>query len=199
MLEIQKDLNEIQVGVDEAGRGCLAGPVVAAAVIIGKKNGIPSVDDSKKLRPKKRQELSLEIKSSCEVYAIGLVEPEEIDEINILNASFLAMHRALDQLKVKFERILVDGNRFNAYRKVKHDCIIRGDGKYQCIAAASILAKEHRDSIMRSYDEDFPGYGWSTNFGYPTVQHRKAIAELGVTSLHRKSFTLLPSQISLFN
>ena len=156
------------------------------------------LDDSKKLDPLKREELRTVIENEIEHWAVGVCTPEEIDEINILNASFLAMHRALDQLSCCPECILVDGNRFNPYREVRHECIIKGDGIYSSIAAASILAKTHRDQLMHELHEEFPQYGWMTNKGYPTPKHRKAIAEHGPTPYHRKSFTLLREQLALF-
>jgi ribonuclease HII len=198
MLEIQKDLSKIEVGVDEAGRGCLAGPVVAAAVIIPKGFSFPEVDDSKKLSRKKRAELYQSIIGTCPYFGIGSAEAEEIDDHNILNASFLAMHRALDKIETTFENILVDGNRFNPFGKYPFECIVRGDSKYQCIAAASILAKHFRDELMTGFAKDFPDYKWEKNFGYPTREHRNAIAKSGSTPLHRKSFNLLQSQYPIF-
>jgi len=188
---------KIEVGCDEAGRGCLAGPVVAAAVILPKEFSHPLLNDSKQLSEKNRLQLKEIIKKEAISYAIGIVEHKEIDEINILNASFLAMHRALDQLKTKFECILVDGNRFKSYKNVEHHCIIKGDGKYLNIAAASILAKTHRDSIMIGLDQEFPEYTWAKNKGYPTKAHRDAIRKFGINQNHRLSFKLLPEQLSL--
>lgn len=188
---------KIEVGCDEAGRGCLAGPVVAAAVILPKEFSHPLLNDSKQLSEKNRLQLKEIIKKEAISYAIGIVEHKEIDEINILNASFLAMHRALDQLKTKFECILVDGNRFKSYKNVEHHCIIKGDGKYLNIAAASILAKTHRDSIMMELDQEFPEYTWAKNKGYPTKAHRDAIRKFGINQNHRLSFKLLPEQLSL--
>ena len=188
---------KIEVGCDEAGRGCLAGPVVAAAVILPKEFSHPLLNDSKQLSEKNRLQLKEIIKKEAISYAIGIVEHKEIDEINILNASFLAMHRALDQLKTKFDCILVDGNRFKSYKNVEHHCIIKGDGKYLNIAAASILAKTHRDSIMIELDQEFPEYTWAKNKGYPTKAHRDAIRKFGINQNHRLSFKLLPEQLSL--
>ena len=188
---------KIEVGCDEAGRGCLAGPVVAAAVILPKEFSHPLLNDSKQLSEKNRLQLKEIIKKEAISYAIGIVEHKEIDEINILNASFLAMHRALDQLKTKFDCILVDGNRFKSYKNVEHHCIIKGDGKYLNIAAASILAKTHRDSIMIELDQEFPEYTWAKNKGYPTKSHRDAIRKFGINQNHRLSFKLLPEQLSL--
>lgn len=189
----------VETGCDEAGRGCLAGPVVAAAVILDKKKTIKGLDDSKKLTEKKRKELRIEIEKHALSWAIGVCSPTEIDEINILNASFLAMHKALDQLKTKFDHILVDGNRFHAYQEIPHTWVIKGDGKYQSIAAASILAKEFRDDLMRDLDEKFPEYKWKKNKGYPTKEHRAAIAEIGSNEHHRKTFQLLPIVQTSFN
>ena len=188
---------KIEVGCDEAGRGCLAGPVVAAAVILPKEFSHPLLNDSKQLSEKNRLQLKEIIKKEAISYAIGIVEHKEIDEINILNASFLAMHRALDQLKTKFDCILVDGNRFKSYKNIEHHCIIKGDGKYLNIAAASILAKTRRDSIMIELDQEFPEYTWAKNKGYPTKAHRDAIRKFGINQNHRLSFKLLPEQLSL--
>jgi len=189
--------NKIEVGCDEAGRGCLAGPVVAAAVILPKNFKHPLLNDSKQLSEKKRIQLRTVIKEQALAYAIGIVNNKEIDEINILNASFLAMHRALDQIQKTFDSILVDGNRFKKYREIEHHCIIKGDGKYLNIAAASVLAKTYRDDIMEKLHEEYPQYLWNKNKGYPTQAHRAAIKEFGVNINHRRSFRLLPEQLSL--
>ena len=189
--------NKIEVGCDEAGRGCLAGPVVAAAVILAKNFKHPLLNDSKQLSEKKRVLLRTEIKEHAIAYAIGIVDHKEIDEINILNASILAMHRALDQIKNPFDSILVDGNRFKKYNKTEHHCIIKGDGKYLSIAAASILAKTYRDDLMKRLHLEHPQYQWENNKGYPTKSHRAAIKKIGVSQYHRKSFRLLPGQLSL--
>ncbi len=189
--------NTIEVGCDEAGRGCLAGPVFAAAVILDPKKPNSKLNDSKKLSPKKRAELKNWIEENAIAWAVGQVSPKEIDQINILNASFLAMHRAIDQLSSTFDLILVDGNRFKPYGKVKHHCIIKGDAKYKCIAAASILAKTYRDDYMTSLNKKHPEYQWIQNFGYPTKKHREAIKLHGPTEYHRKSFKLLPDQLEL--
>ncbi len=189
--------NLIEAGCDEAGRGCLAGPVVAAAVILPVSFNHPWLDDSKKLTEGKRDELKPIIEEKAIAWAVGIVSPEEIDEINILNASFLAMHRAIDQLKITPEKLLVDGNRFNAYSGIPHLCVIKGDGIYRSIAAASILAKTYRDEIMLGLHALFPHFGWSGNKGYPTLTHRKAILEFGSCEQHRKSFTLIPGQLKL--
>ena len=181
---------KIEVGCDEAGRGCLAGSVFAAAVILplGYENEL--LNDSKKLTPKMRYQLRTIIEHDAVAWAVGVVTPEEIDEINILNASFLAMHRAIDQLSVRPEAIIVDGNRFNAYHDLPHTCIVKGDGKYQSIAAASILAKTYRDDYMDRLAEEYPQYDWKQNKGYPTKKHRQAIHDFGVSPYHRMTFRL---------
>lgn len=181
----------VEAGCDEAGRGCLAGSVYAAAVILppGYQNSL--LDDSKKLTPRKRYALRETIEHDALAWAVGIVTPEEIDRINILNASFLAMHRALDQLKVRPEAVIVDGNRFTPYRKLPFATIVKGDGKYLSIAAASILAKTYRDDYMCSLAEEYPQYDWQKNMGYPTKKHRQAIREYGITPYHRKSYNLL--------
>ncbi|WP_109830875.1 ribonuclease HII [Reichenbachiella versicolor] len=189
---------KIEAGCDEAGRGCLAGPVVAAAVILPPDYTHDILNDSKKLNAKQREELRKEVENESITYGVGIVSNEEIDEINILNASFLAMHRAIAQLEQIPELLLIDGNRFNQYRDIPHETIIKGDGKYYAIAAASILAKTYRDEIMKGLDKEYEGYGWATNAGYPTKAHRKAIKELGVTPYHRLSFRLLPEQLEMF-
>jgi ribonuclease HII len=189
--------NLIEAGCDEAGRGCLAGPVVAAAVILPHNFKCKELDDSKKISEKLRNDLRKKIEDKAIDFAIGIVEAEEIDKINILNASFLAMHRALDQLKTPFNHILVDGNRFKKYHEITHDCIIKGDGKFKSIAAASILAKTERDKIMEDLHLEYPQYNWLQNKAYPSVSHRQAIKEFGVTPQHRKSFKLYPQPIQL--
>ena len=189
--------NKIEVGCDEAGRGCLAGPVVAAAVILPKKFKQPLLNDSKQLSEKKRILLRTEIKERAIAYAVGIVDHKEIDKINILNASILAMHRALDQIKNPFDSILVDGNRFKNYKETEHHCIIKGDSKYLSIAAASILAKTYRDDLMKKLHLEYPQYQWEKNKGYPTESHRAAIKKIGLSQYHRKSFKLLPEQLSL--
>jgi len=188
----------IEAGCDEVGRGCLAGPVVAAAVILPKNYQHALLNDSKQLTKANRIALQEDIVRDALAWAIAEVSNEEIDEINILNASYKAMHLALDKLKMRPKLLLIDGNRFKPYRKVKFECIIKGDGKYLSIAAASVLAKNYRDDLMEKLAEEFPGYGWHTNVGYPTIQHRDGIRELGITPYHRKSFQLLPAQIELF-
>ncbi|MFA8449867.1 MAG: ribonuclease HII [Bacteroidales bacterium] len=180
-------IDGVEVGCDEAGRGCLAGPVVAGAVILPKDCSL-ELDDSKKLSEKKRMLLRPMIEKEAIAFGIGLVSPDEIDKINILNASFLAMHRALDKINVSFDRILVDGNRFNPYKSVPHHCMIKGDGRFMSIAAASILAKTFRDELMEKLHEEHPCYDWKKNKGYPTKFHRQAIEEYGITDIHRKTF-----------
>jgi len=190
-------IDKIEAGCDEAGRGCLAGPVVAGAVILPKEFQNELLNDSKKLTEKKRYQLRPLIQKEAIAWGIGIVSNEEIDEINILNASFLAMHRAIDELKVHPELLLIDGNRFNPYKNISHHCIIKGDGKYLNIAAASILAKTFRDDIMTAIDKDYPVYEWFKNKGYPTKKHREAIIKFGDTEHHRKSFQLIPTQLKI--
>lgn len=186
-----------EAGCDEAGRGCLAGPVFAAAVILPKNFSNELLNDSKQLKESDRYALRPIIEQEALAYAVGIVSNEEIDEINILNASFLAMHRAVDQLQLKPNHLLIDGNRFKAYPHIPHTCVIKGDGKYMSIAAASILAKTYRDDFMKAAHEKYPHYGWNTNAGYPTIKHRDAIRAHGTTPLHRMTFQLLPSQLEL--
>lgn len=181
----------IEAGCDEAGRGCLAGSVYAAAVILPPDYQNELLNDSKKLTAKKRYALREEIERDAIAWAVGIVTPEEIDKINILNASFLAMHRALDQLSVRPEAVIVDGNRFKPYQDLPSTTIVKGDGKYLSIAAASILAKTYRDDYMLSLAEEYPQYDWQSNMGYPTKKHRQAILEHGITPYHRKSYNLL--------
>ena len=181
----------IEAGCDEAGRGCLAGSVYAAAVILPPDYQNELLNDSKKLTAKKRYALREEIERDAIAWAVGIVTPEEIDKINILNASFLAMHRALDQLSVRPEAVIVDGNRFKPYQDLPSTTIVKGDGKYLSIAAASILAKTYRDDYMLSLAEEYPQYDWQLNMGYPTKKHRQAIREHGITPYHRKSYNLL--------
>ena len=187
----------LECGCDEAGRGCLAGPVVAAAVILPEEADIPLLNDSKQLSEKVREQLVPLIKEQALAWAIGVVSHKEIDEINILNASFLAMHRAIDALALKPEFLLIDGNRFKAYAGIKHSCIIKGDGKMLSIAAASVLAKTRRDEIMKALAEQYPHYHWSSNKGYPTISHRKAIVSYGPSPHHRMSFNLVSEQLKL--
>ncbi len=178
----------IEAGLDEAGRGCLAGPVVAAAVILPKDFHDKLLTDSKQLNAKQRQQLIDVVKTYAIDYAIAEVDHETIDQINIYKASVMAMHRAVDQLKIKPEHLLVDGNRFISYPFVQHTCIVKGDSKYFSIAAASILAKTYRDEWMKNAALQYPGYGWERNAGYPTIEHRKAVLSLGPTEIHRKTF-----------
>lgn len=188
----------IEAGCDEAGRGCLAGSVFAAAVILpdGYENAL--LNDSKQLTEKRRYELREQIERDAVSWAVGIVTPEEIDRINILNASILAMHRALDQLEVRPEAVIVDGNRFKKYQDLPHTAIVKGDGKYMAIAAASILAKTYRDDYMNQLAEEFPQYDWQKNKGYPTKKHREAIRQYGTTPYHRMSYNLLgDGQLSL--
>ena len=189
--------NLIEAGCDEAGRGCIAGPVVAASVILPRDMDFPEFDDSKKLSEKQREKLRIKVLENALAYGVGIVSAEEIDEINILNASFLAMHRAIDQLKIRPELLLIDGNRFNKYHDIKHQCIVGGDAKYQSIAAASILAKTTRDHLMEELDNQYPAYNWKHNKGYPTIEHKNAVAEHGITPYHRKTFNM-SIQLKLF-
>ena len=189
---------KIEAGCDEAGRGCLAGSVYAAAVILpdGYQNEL--LNDSKQLSEKKRYQLREIIERDAVAWAVGIVTPDEIDRINILNASILAMHRALDQLKVRPEAIIVDGNRFKPYQKLPHTTIVKGDGKYLAIAAASILAKTYRDDYMNQLAKEYPQYDWLSNKGYPTKKHREAIKQFGISPYHRRSYNLLgDGQLSL--
>ncbi|GAB4114772.1 MAG: ribonuclease HII [Thermoflexibacter sp.] len=183
--------NLVEAGLDEAGRGCLAGPVVAAAVILPKDYRHDWLTDSKKLNKKKREELRLEIEKHAISIGIGLASPQEIDQINILQASILAMHRAVERLFPAPELLLIDGKYFKPYPFILHECIIKGDGKFLSIAAASIIAKTERDKIMEKYAQDFPFYAWESNVGYPTKTHYEAIKIHGITDLHRKSFRLV--------
>ena len=183
----------IEAGCDEAGRGCLAGPVYAAAVILPKDYVNPQLNDSKKLTERQRYALREVILRDAVAYAVGIVSNQEIDEINILNASFLAMHRAIDQLRVRPQHLLIDGNRFSPYPFIPHTTIIKGDGKYMSIAAASILAKTYRDDFMNNLADEYPQYAWRDNKGYPTKAHRQAIARFGLTPYHRTTFNLLGS------
>lgn len=181
----------IEAGCDEAGRGCLAGSVYAAAVILPPDYHNEDLNDSKQLTEKRRYALREQIERDAVAWAVGIVTPEEIDKINILRASFLAMHRAIDQLSVKPEALIIDGNRFTPYNNIPHTCIVKGDGKYMAIAAASILAKTYRDDYMNKLAEEYPQYDWLSNKGYPTKKHRQAIREYGITPYHRKSYNLL--------
>ena len=201
MAELQSHFYEglVEAGCDEAGRGCLAGSVYAAAVILPSDYRNAQLNDSKQLSAAKRYELRSQIEQDAVAWAVGVVTPEEIDRINILNASILAMHRALDQLRIRPEAIIVDGNRFKPYRpmvdgsplSIPHTCIVKGDGKYLSIAAASILAKTYRDDYMDRLAQEYPQYDWLSNKGYPTKKHREAIRQHGITPYHRKSYNLL--------
>nr|WP_321453547.1 ribonuclease HII [uncultured Carboxylicivirga sp.] len=192
------DATRVEAGCDEAGRGCLAGPVVAAAVILPKDFRHELLNDSKQLTEKQRQKLRPIIEQEALAWAVAFVDHNEIDEINILNASFLAMHRAVEQLKQKPEHLLIDGNRFKPYEGIAHTCVVKGDGKYLPIAAASILAKTHRDEYMEHMHMQYPVYAWDKNKGYPTKAHRAGIKEHGPSPIHRRSFRLLDEQLSLF-
>ena len=211
MLKSHYHTGVVEAGCDEAGRGCLAGSVFAAVVILPPDYDNPLLNDSKQLTERKRYELRRQIEKEAVAWAVASVSPEEIDQINILRASILAMHRALDQLRVRPEAIIVDGNRFEPYRPkslpqlgevgggfIPHACIVKGDSKFQSIAAASILAKTYRDDYMMQLAEKFPQYDWQSNKGYPTAKHREAIRQFGITPYHRKSYNLLgDSELSL--
>jgi ribonuclease HII len=195
MLKPFLEFDRIEAGCDEVGRGCLCGPVVAAAVVLPPDFANAFVNDSKKLTRESRNALVCEIKSEAIAWSIAEASVEEIDRINILRASFLAMSRAIEGLQVKPQHLLIDGNRFSSHLTIPFTCIIKGDGKFASIAAASILAKVYRDELMERYAEQYPGYGWETNVGYPTTSHRDGILKFGTTPLHRKSFKLLPDQM----
>jgi ribonuclease HII len=187
-----------EAGCDEAGRGCLAGPVVAAAVILPAGYENPELNDSKKLSVHQRERLKIEILENALDFGIGIADNKEIDMHNILRATFIAMHRAIDKLKRLPEILIIDGNRFLTYKDVPHQCIVKGDSKYMSVAAASILAKTFRDQMMQDLSADFPDYGWDRNVGYPTKLHRSAIRKFGVSPYHRRSFRLLDDQIKIF-
>ena len=197
MLELKYAKEKIEAGCDEAGRGCLAGPVFAAAVILPDDFSHPLLNDSKQLSEKQRERLRPLIEKEAVAWAVASIDNNGIDEINILNASIAAMHKALDQLDTRPEYIIVDGNRFKAYGKIPHTCIVKGDGKYMSIAAASVLAKTHRDEYMEMLDSRFPEYNWKKNKGYPTQEHRDKIKQFGITAFHRKSFNLADPQLKL--
>ena len=188
----------VEAGCDEAGRGCLAGAVYAAAVVLPPDFRNELLNDSKKLTEKQRYALRPLIEEAALAWAVGIVTPQEIDRINILNASFLAMHRAIEQLRVAPQHLLIDGNRFKPYPGIAHTCVVKGDGKYEAIAAASILAKTYRDDYMNELHEKYPMYDWKSNKGYPTKAHRAAIAQYGPSPYHRLSFQLLERQLSIF-
>lgn len=197
MLSPHLESNRTEAGCDEVGRGCLCGPVVAAAVILPEDFAHELINDSKKLRKTDRIALVAEIKENALAWAIAEASVEEIDRINILNASFLAMNRAIKSLSIQPQHLLIDGNRFKTELDIPYDCIIKGDSKFASIAAASILAKVYRDTLMEEMAEKYPGYGWEKNVGYPTKIHRDGIRKLGLTPLHRKSFRHLPEQMKL--
>lgn len=188
----------IEAGCDEAGRGCLAGPVFAAAVILPDGFDHPLLNDSKQVTEEIRYQLRDEIEQTAVAFAVASVDNNEIDEINILNASFLAMHRAIEQLSVIPEFLIIDGNRFNKYKKVPHQCIVEGDAKYFSIAAASILAKTYRDDFMKQIALEHPEYDWHSNKGYPTIKHREAVLKMGFTPYHRRTFRVSDPQLSIF-
>lgn len=194
MLKSYYEQGRVEAGCDEAGRGCLAGSVYAAAVILPPDYHNERLNDSKKLTARQRYALRQDIERDAVAWAVGVVTPQEIDQINILNASILAMHRSLDQLQVRPEAIIVDGNRFKPYRDLPHTTIVKGDGKYLSIAAASILAKTYRDDEMVRLAQEYPDYDWQHNMGYPTRKHREAIRQHGVTPYHRRTFNLLGSE-----
>lgn len=194
MLKNYHEQGRVEAGCDEAGRGCLAGSVYAAAVILPPDYQNERLNDSKKLTARQRYALRQDIERDAVAWAVGVVTPQEIDQINILNASILAMHRALDQLQVRPEAIIVDGNRFKPYRDLPHTTIVKGDGKYLSIAAASILAKTYRDDEMVRLAQEYPDYDWQHNMGYPTRKHREAIRQHGITPYHRRTFNLLGSE-----
>jgi ribonuclease HII len=197
MLPSFLDINKIEAGVDEAGRGCYAGPVFAAAVILPKDFFHPLLNDSKKLSEKQRDILRPIIEKESIAFGVAPVDNEEIDQINILQASYKAMHLSIDQLKPKPNSLLIDGNRFKLYKKISHQCIVKGDGKFACIAAASILAKTYRDEYMNLIHKEFPDYEWDKNKGYGTAVHRSAIERMGLCKYHRKSFNILPTQLKI--
>lgn len=197
MLKSYHYIKNNEAGTDEAGRGCLAGPVTAAALILPEHFTNELLNDSKLLSHNNRNFLKPIIETECLTFGVAHVFPEIIDTINILNASILAMHKAMDQLKTNPEFIIVDGNRFKHYKDIRHECIIKGDGKYMSIAAASVLAKTYRDAYMENLHEEYPMYNWKQNKGYPTKEHREAIRIYGITKYHRKSFRLLPEQLKI--
>jgi len=197
MLKSSFTKDKVEAGCDEVGRGCLAGPVVAAVVILPKKYKHKLLTDSKQLSREERELLVVDIKRDALSWAIAEVSNEEIDLINILNASFKAMHLAVDKLNELPELLLIDGNRFNPYKNLPFQCIVKGDSKYLSIAAASVLAKTYRDELMATLHKQYPVYGWNTNVGYPTIEHRNGIRAFGITPYHRKSFQLLPAQLEL--
>lgn len=197
MLESFYTQGVTEAGCDEAGRGCIAGPVFAAAVILPPGYQNSSLNDSKKLSARLRQNMKEVVERDALSFGVGIVDEKEIDQINILNASFLAMHRALEQLKISPAYLIIDGNRFKPYKDIPYSCIVKGDGKYASIAAASILAKTYRDEFMRGLHQEYPVYAWDRNKGYPTLAHRQAVLENGPSPYHRRSFRLLNDQMEL--
>ncbi|MCG8182938.1 ribonuclease HII [Tenacibaculum piscium] len=197
MLQLKYSQHLLETGTDEAGRGCLSGPVVAAAVILPENFKHDFLNDSKQLSEKKREELRPYIEKYAISYAVAFVNHQEVDEINVLQASITAMHRAIAQLSPQPEFIIVDGNKFNPYQEIPHETIVKGDAKFMSIAAASILAKTYRDEYMAKIHQEYPQYNWQKNKGYPTKEHREAIREFGITPFHRKTFKLLPEQLKL--
>ncbi len=189
----------IEAGCDEAGRGCYAGPVFAAAVILPKDFSHPLLNDSKQVNEQNRYQLRNIIEQEALAYAVASIDNEEIDTINILKASFKAMHLAIDQLRIVPEMLLIDGNRFVPYKKTPHECMVKGDGRFASIAAASILAKTYRDDYMKTIHEEYPMYDWINNKGYGTLNHRTAIEQNGICKYHRKSFNILPQQLTIFS
>jgi ribonuclease HII len=196
MLLLKHTEGILEAGCDEAGRGCLAGPVFAAAVILPDNFNCPDLNDSKQLSKQKRYELRKFIERNAIAFGVAMASNKEIDKINILNASFLAIHRAIEKLNIQPQALLIDGNRFKPYKNIPHTCIVKGDAKYLSIAAASILAKTYRDDYMLKIHQQFPHYHWDKNKGYPSKAHRNAIKQFGITEYHRLSFKLLPKQLS---
>ncbi len=197
MLQLNYSGFALEAGTDEAGRGCLCGPVVAAAVILPANFTHELLNDSKQLSEKKRQLLRPYIEENAIAYGIAFISNEEVDELNVLQASITGMHRSLDRLKTAPEYVIVDGNKFRSYKNIPSETIVKGDAKYMSIAAASVLAKTYRDEFMEKIHEEFPAYNWKKNKGYPTKEHRRAIKEFGITKYHRKSFRLLPEQLTI--
>ena len=197
MLKLNYSGFTLEAGTDEAGRGCLSGPVVAAAVILPEDFQHDLLNDSKQLSEKKRQELRPFIEEHALSFSVSFIHQEEVDELNVLQASITGMHRSIEQLHIQPEYIIVDGNKFKPYKEIPHQTIVKGDAKFMSIAAASVLAKTYRDEFMEKIHKEFPQYNWQKNKGYPTQEHRNAIREFGVTLYHRKSFKLLPEQLKL--
>ena len=197
MLQLNYSGFSLEAGTDEAGRGCLSGPVVAAAVILPEDFHHPFLNDSKQLSEKKRAELRPFIEAHALAFAVSFISQQEVDQINVLQASITGMHRAIDALKIAPEFIIVDGNKFRDYKEIPHEAIVKGDAKYLSIAAASVLAKTYRDDYMKKIHADFPMYNWAKNKGYPTKEHRNAIRKFGANEHHRKTFRLLPEQVKL--